>query len=79
MKSLQAQEFPIKHIIGVVDGNDGPDHDMANAFGKAFPEEQRLIVHLPVLFSMMYKQKYWVRLLHLVVVSYELTTTFRNH
>ena len=59
MKSLQAQEYPIKHIIGVVDGNDGPDLDMANAFGKAFPEDQRLIVHLPVLLSVMYKEKYW--------------------
>ena len=59
LKSLQAQEYPIKHIIGVVDGNDGPDLDMANAFGKAFPEDQRLIVHLPVLLSVMYKEKYW--------------------
>ncbi|KZT03310.1 glycosyltransferase family 2 protein [Laetiporus sulphureus 93-53] len=59
LKSLQAQEYPIKHIIGVVDGNDGPDLDMANAFGKAFPEEQRLISHLPVLLSVMYKEKYW--------------------
>ncbi|EPS98860.1 hypothetical protein FOMPIDRAFT_1031179 [Fomitopsis schrenkii] len=58
LKSLQAQEYPIKHIIGVVDGNDGPDIDMANAFGKAFPEDQRLIVHLPVLLSVMYKEKY---------------------
>ncbi|OCH90845.1 hypothetical protein OBBRIDRAFT_834658 [Obba rivulosa] len=59
LKSLQAQEYPVKHIIGVVDGNDGPDMDMANAFGKAFPENQRLIVHLPVLLSVMYKEKYW--------------------
>ncbi|KAH9921115.1 uncharacterized protein B0H18DRAFT_880478 [Fomitopsis serialis] len=59
LKSLHAQEYPIKHIIGVVDGNDGPDMDMANAFGKAFPEEERLIVHLPVLLSVMYKEKYW--------------------
>ncbi|KZT68090.1 glycosyltransferase family 2 protein [Daedalea quercina L-15889] len=59
LKSLQAQQYPIKHIIGVVDGNDGPDLDMANAFGKAFPEEERLIVHLPVLLSVMYKEKYW--------------------
>ncbi|TFY62249.1 hypothetical protein EVJ58_g3977 [Rhodofomes roseus] len=59
LKSLWAQEYPIKHIIGVVDGNDGPDMDMANAFGKAFPEEERLIVHLPVLLSVMYKEKYW--------------------
>ncbi|KAI0920514.1 hypothetical protein AcW1_002236 [Taiwanofungus camphoratus] len=59
LKSLQAQEFPIKHVIGVVDGNDGPDLDMADAFGKAFPEDQRLIVHLPVLLSVMYKEKYW--------------------
>ncbi|TFK46994.1 hypothetical protein OE88DRAFT_1637266, partial [Heliocybe sulcata] len=59
LKSLQAQEFPIKHIIGVVDGNDGPDLAMADAFGKAFPDDQRLIVHLPVLLSVMYKEKYW--------------------
>ncbi|EPQ58858.1 hypothetical protein GLOTRDRAFT_28815, partial [Gloeophyllum trabeum ATCC 11539] len=59
LKSLQAQEFPIKHIIGVVDGNDPADLDMADAFGKAFPEDQRLIVHLPVLLSVMYKEKYW--------------------
>ncbi|EMD35123.1 glycosyltransferase family 2 protein [Gelatoporia subvermispora B] len=58
LKSLQAQEYPIKHIIGVVDGNDQPDLDMANAFGKAFPEDERLIVHLPVLLSVMYKEKY---------------------
>ena len=78
LKSLQAQEYPIKHIIGVVDGNDGPDCDMANAFGKAFPEDQRLIVHLPVLFSMMYKQKYWVRMLHDVTPSRELIAPCRN-
>ncbi|KAH9943756.1 hypothetical protein B0H21DRAFT_865057 [Amylocystis lapponica] len=59
LKSLQAQEYPIKHIIGVVDGNDGPDLDMATAFGKAFDEGQATIVHLPVLLSVMYKEKYW--------------------
>ncbi|EED81477.1 predicted protein [Postia placenta Mad-698-R] len=59
LKSLQAQEYPVKHIIGVVDGNDGPDLAMADAFGKAFPEDQRLISHLPVLLSVMYKEKYW--------------------
>ncbi|KII90999.1 glycosyltransferase family 2 protein [Plicaturopsis crispa FD-325 SS-3] len=59
LQSLQAQEYPIKHIIGVVDGNDGPDLDMATAFGKAFPEDERLIVHLPVLLSVMYTEKYW--------------------
>ena len=51
---------PFKHIIGVVDGNEKPDRDMAQGFASAFPEEQRLIVHLPVLLSVMYKQKYHV-------------------
>ena len=59
MKSLQEQEYPIKHIIGVVDGNDKPDCDMAEAFAAAFPENERRVVHLPVLLSVLYKQKYW--------------------
>ncbi|EIM90557.1 uncharacterized protein STEHIDRAFT_107339 [Stereum hirsutum FP-91666 SS1] len=45
LQSLQAQDYPIKHIIGVVDENDGPDLDMATAFGKAFPEDECLITY----------------------------------
>ncbi|KAI0702366.1 nucleotide-diphospho-sugar transferase [Cerioporus squamosus] len=59
LKSLREQEYPVKHIIGVVDGNDKPDCDMAEAFTAAFPENERTVVHLPVLLSVLYKQKYW--------------------
>lgn len=58
MKSLQNQEFPIQKIVGVVDGNDQPDLDMAYAFVKAFPENRSTVIHLPELPTKIYKAAY---------------------
>ena len=59
LKSLQVQEYPLKKIVGVVDGNDRPDLDMADAFVKAFPEGRAKVIHLPECPSKMYKAYYW--------------------
>ncbi|OSD07590.1 glycosyltransferase family 2 protein [Trametes coccinea BRFM310] len=43
LESLKAQQYPIKHIVSVIDGNEAADMAMAFSFGNAFPEKERLI------------------------------------
>ncbi|CDO70842.1 Glycosyltransferase Family 2 protein [Trametes cinnabarina] len=58
LESLKAQQYPVKHIVSVIDGNEPADMAMSFAFGNAFPENDSLIVHFPVLLSVLYVQKY---------------------
>lgn len=56
LRTLQKQNLVPKCIIGVVDGNEQPDLDMANAFISEFedyrPEGPRApLIHLPILLS----------------------------
>ncbi len=60
VRTLQTQTFDPKHIIAVVDGNEGPDLAMANSFVEEFKDFHggALMVHLPVLLSDVYKVAY---------------------
>ncbi|KAI0662303.1 hypothetical protein C8Q70DRAFT_909318 [Cubamyces menziesii] len=58
LKSLKAQQYPVKHIVSVIDGNEPADMAMTRTFANAFPENERLVVHLPVLLSVLYTEKY---------------------
>ncbi|KAI0771126.1 hypothetical protein BD413DRAFT_625700 [Trametes elegans] len=58
LESIKAQQYPVKHIVSVIDGNDPADMAMATTFANAFPEKDRLVVHLPVLLSVLYVDKY---------------------
>ncbi|KAI0366640.1 hypothetical protein BV20DRAFT_951870 [Pilatotrama ljubarskyi] len=58
LESIKAQQYPVKHIVSVIDGNEPADLEMTVTFANAFPENQRLVVHLPVLLSVLYKEKY---------------------
>lgn len=59
LESLQKQDAPPRAIIGVVDGQDGPDQDMANDFRAAFPEGTVLMADLPELLCKIYTRTYW--------------------
>ncbi|KAI9057483.1 glycosyltransferase family 2 protein [Trametes sanguinea] len=43
LESLKAQQYPVKHIVSVIDGNEPADMAMAFAFGNGFAEKERLI------------------------------------
>lgn len=57
--SLQKQETAPRVIVGVVDGQDGPDQSMAQDFAACFPPETTLIADLPDLLSKEYTTVYW--------------------
>lgn len=59
LRSLQKQKLKPKCIVGVVDGNDQPDLDMANAFMEEFANHNSLMVHLPVLLSAVHRKTYF--------------------
>ncbi|KAI0357363.1 hypothetical protein OH77DRAFT_1398877 [Trametes cingulata] len=58
LESIKAQQYPVKHVVSVIDGNEPADMEMTTTFAGAFPDNQRLIVHLPVLLSVLYKDRY---------------------
>lgn len=62
LRSLQKQDAPPKAIIGVVDGQDGPDQSMAADFVEAFPPNTVLIGDFPELLSKLYTTTYWANI-----------------
>lgn len=59
LHSLQKQDSLPRVIVGVVDGQDGPDQSMAQDFATCFPPETTLIADLPELLSKEYTKVYW--------------------
>lgn len=57
--SLQKQQLPPKCVVGVVDGNEQPDLDMANNFMEAYSEYNSRMIHLPKLLSAMHRETYF--------------------
>ncbi|KAI0326890.1 hypothetical protein GY45DRAFT_1258082 [Cubamyces sp. BRFM 1775] len=43
LESLKGQQYPVKHIISVIDGNEPADMAMTRTFASAFPENERLV------------------------------------
>lgn len=62
LHSLQKQEAAPKAIIGVVDGQDGPDQSMAEDFVGAFPPGTVLIGDFDTLLSKLYTTTYWANI-----------------
>ncbi|KAK9893455.1 glycosyltransferase family 2 protein [Cystobasidium minutum MCA 4210] len=62
LHSLQKQDCPPRVIVGVVDGQDGPDQSMAQDFATCFPPETTLIADLPELLSKEYTDVYWANM-----------------
>ncbi|KAJ7594665.1 hyaluronan synthase 2 [Mycena floridula] len=58
LRSLQQQTWTPRAIIAVVDGNEAPDLQMANAFGDEFHGKSVAVIHLPILLSTVYKEAY---------------------
>lgn len=58
LKSLQHQTLRPRAIIAVVDGNEGPDLEMAQAFADEFQGKNVAVIHLPVLLASVYKEAY---------------------
>ncbi|EIW51535.1 uncharacterized protein TRAVEDRAFT_137322 [Trametes versicolor FP-101664 SS1] len=42
LESIKAQQYPVKHIVAVIDGNQLPDMAMVSTFSNAFAEKERL-------------------------------------
>ncbi|KAI8931354.1 hypothetical protein NX059_011692 [Plenodomus lindquistii] len=59
LRSLQKQDLRPKCIIGVVDGNDEPDLDMANAFIDEFKSFKAPLIHLPLLLADVHRDTYF--------------------
>ncbi|KAJ4310029.1 hypothetical protein N0V94_008641 [Neodidymelliopsis sp. IMI 364377] len=59
LRSLQPQSLRPKCIIGVVDGNEEPDLNMANAFVDEFASYKAPLIHLPVLLSEIHRDTYF--------------------
>lgn len=59
LKSLQTQTLKPKCVIGVVDGNDEPDLDMAEAFVSEFKSHNAPLIHLPILLSELHQKTYF--------------------
>lgn len=59
LRSLQTQTLRPKCVIGVVDGNDEPDLDMAEAFVDEFKSHKAPLIHLPVLLSELHQKTYF--------------------
>jgi hyaluronan synthase len=62
LHSLQKQDSPPRVIVGVVDGQDGPDQSMAQDFAACFPPEDTLIADLPELLCEQYTKVYWANM-----------------
>lgn len=59
LRSLQTQTLRPKCIIGVVDGNDEPDLNMANSFIDEFQPYKAPLIHLPLLLSELSRDVYF--------------------
>lgn len=59
LRSLQRQTLTPKCIVGVVDGNEEPDLDMAKSFMEEFSHRNSKLVHLPLLLSSLHRQTYF--------------------
>ena len=59
LRSLRTQNIKPKCIIGVVDGNEEPDLDMANAFISEFESNKTELIHLPILLSDLHRDAYF--------------------
>jgi hyaluronan synthase len=59
LRSLQTQTLRPKCVIGVVDGNDEPDLDMAEAFASEFKSYNAPLIHLPILLSELHQKTYF--------------------
>jgi hyaluronan synthase len=59
LRSLREQNVRPKCIVGVVDGNDEPDLDMANVFVSEFKPVQAPLIHLPILLSDLHRDTYF--------------------
>jgi hyaluronan synthase len=58
LRSLQTQTLHPKCVVGVVDGNEEPDLDMAKAFVDEFKSHKAPIIHLPILLSELHQKTY---------------------
>jgi hyaluronan synthase len=59
LRSLQTQTLRPKCVIGVVDGNEGPDIGMANDFVSEFQSYKAPLIHLPLLLSDLHRDTYF--------------------
>ena len=59
LRSLQTQTLRPKCVIGVVDGNEEPDLNMARAFVSEFESYKAPLIHLPLLLSEVHRQTYF--------------------
>lgn len=58
LRSLQKQTLEPRCIVGVVDGNEEPDINMANAFVDEFESYKAPLFHLPILLSDLHRDRY---------------------
>jgi hyaluronan synthase len=59
LRSLQTQTLAPKCVIGVVDGNEEPDLQMAEVFVREFASHQAPLIHLPILLSSLHRDAYF--------------------
>ncbi|KAL6408378.1 Hyaluronan synthase 2 [Ilyonectria robusta] len=59
LRSLQTQSLRPKCVIGVVDGNEEPDLNMAQAFVEEFESYKAPLIHLPLLLSEVHRKTYF--------------------
>ncbi|KAM3547388.1 hypothetical protein MY1884_009587 [Beauveria asiatica] len=62
LRSLQRQTVHSKCVISVVDGNEKPDLDMANAFVSEFEQSNAPLIQLPLLLSDVHRKTYYQNL-----------------
>ncbi|KIW02352.1 uncharacterized protein PV09_06174 [Verruconis gallopava] len=62
LRSLQTQTLHPKCVVGVVDGNEEPDLDMARAFVDEFKGLNAPLIHLPILLSDLHRDTYFKNL-----------------
>lgn len=59
LRSVQTQALKPKCIIGVVDGNEQPDLNMAEAFVSELESLKAPLIHLPILLSSVHRETYF--------------------
>lgn len=59
LRSVQTQTLKPKCIIGVVDGNEAPDLNMAEAFVSELAPLKAPLIHLPTLLSSLHRETYF--------------------
>lgn len=58
LRSLPHQTLRPRAIIAVVDGNEAPDLEMAQAFADEYQGKNVAVIHLPILLASVYKEAY---------------------